>query len=113
MIRFQEIRRLTEEDELEITRCLDHVTRTVGWYPHNYPGEVRGPFFRWFILQKGDDQGQNCLAPVEDDVKYCAMAMNSIPSLMYEIECLRQEIKRLKASPDLFESPFSPIFKDY
>lgn len=102
-IRFADIRRLTEEDETYINECLDHVTQTVGWYPH--PREVRGPYNRWFRIQEGDDQDNGHLASTLGDAKYCAMAMNSIPSLMYEIESLRNEIKRLKATSDPFE-PF-------
>jgi len=91
-IRFEERRRVTESELKQIKYLSEQVTQTVGWYAHSK--EVRGPYFRWFICQPGDDQGTGNLAELSDDTAYCAMAMNVIPSLLCEIESLKEELRK-------------------
>ena len=100
-------------DLKKLRELASKATKVVGWYPHSYsptrPAEsyahqVRGPFFRWFLLQEGDDQSSlfpgnaGSLAPPEDDVNYCAAAMNSVPALLDEIERLQAENLTLRGA---------------
>lgn len=67
-------------------------THAVSWYAHNT--EVRGPFHRWFIVEKGDEQGnKGALADQWDDAAYCAAAMNSVPHLINRIAALEAKLK--------------------
>lgn len=100
----KKISRLTAELEKEIEEKLEKSTKVVAWYPHSqYDGyhlgeaSVRGPFGRWFLVSGGHN-GMNQteyptpVADLCDDAKYCAIAMNSIPILLNEINALRERI---------------------
>ena len=76
----------TYEQMTQITEAASNVS----WYPHQYPGEVRGPFNRWFILQEGDDHGQGVLAHYSYDVQYAAMAMANFPALLARVKELEE-----------------------
>lgn len=82
----------------KLKELCEKTTKVVGWYPHPYDGQgqVRGPFHRWFLLQPGDDTPNKYLADHEDDINYCAAAMNSLPHLLERIE----QLEELKAKAD-------------
>lgn len=90
---------LTIEREKEIREALDRSTKVVAWYPH--PREVRGPFCRWFTCSEASNGMGDPInypvpvAKIEDDVKYCAIAMNSVPELLAEIDRLRNANNQL------------------
>lgn len=65
-------------------------TKVVAWYPH--PGNVRGPFGRWFNITPVDPQYEKHVASASDDAEYAAAAMNAVPYLIQEIESLRMEL---------------------
>lgn len=88
--------RLTAELEKEIEEKLENSTKVVKWYPYAYPHTVRGPYGRWFLASGGEIYGDEHVADIQDDVKYCAIAMNSVPILLNEIKALRKEISDLK-----------------
>lgn len=77
----------------ELSKLCKKSTQVVGWYPHRYSGQIRGPYYRWFILQPGSDDGQGRLASPEDDIEFAAAAMNTLPHLVIKIQELEQIIK--------------------
>jgi hypothetical protein len=87
----------TELDTLEELHSKS--TRVVAWYPH--PGQVRGPFGRWFEITKGSNgMGDEIkyptpVADTADDARYAAAAMNSVPKLIAEIRKLKGELNKL------------------
>lgn len=114
---------LTEKYEKEIKEALAKSTKVVGWYPYSQfdgyhlgKASVRGPFGRWLLVEGGDNgmgdpiNHPTPVADLFDDAIYAAIAMNSVPILLNEIEKLRnlvdlnanacealsQEIDRLK-----------------
>lgn len=99
---------MTLRELLEKAKGLkERSTRVVSWYAHSQhdgyrPGfaTVRGPFFRWFLVEKGDDQGNNCLADQEDDAKYAAFAMNALPLLVEICGRQREALERAKGMCD-------------
>lgn len=79
-----ELRKICEQ-VLELKKSATQVS---GWYPHsqyeNYrPGcaTVRGPGFRWFVVERGTEDYQKHLADQYDDAKFCAFAMNHVVEL--------------------------------
>lgn len=65
------------------------------WYAHSgydsyrYPNPtVRGPYFRWFVLEHGDKEHQDRLSPPDNDALYCATAMRNFPKLLDALELL-------------------------
>lgn len=96
--------KLTPELEKEIRDALEKSTKVVGWYPHSQfdgyhlgKASVRGPFGRWFLVEGGDNgmgdpvKHPTPVADLFDDAKYAAIAMNSVPVLLNEIDELREE----------------------
>lgn len=77
-------------------------TKVVAWYPH--PREVRGPFGRWFTCSGGDNgmgdpvKYPTPVAPIEDDCAYAAAAMNAVPNLIKQIECMENALKAIVRS---------------
>jgi hypothetical protein len=122
--------RLTPEREKEIREAEAKSTRVVAWYPHSqYEGDhigkasVRGPFGRWFLV-KGGDNGMgdpvNHPTPVADlfdDAKYAAIAMNSIPLLLSELDAVRadrdESIRILKMEYANLRAEYGSIRKEF
>lgn len=74
-----------------------HKNSTVAtWYAH--PGQVRGPFCRWFEVTEVEPQYQKHVAYKGDDTKYCAAAMNALPDMMALVEKQAKEIEIAKAA---------------
>lgn len=85
--------------ELDITtlEALWHKsTAVVAWYPYGYDGTVRGPFCRWFTCSKIDEQYEKHCGSIEDDVKYTAMALNSVPHLIVAHRAQSDRIAQLE-----------------
>lgn len=87
----------------EMLRVARAATQVVNWYPHGpydgyHPGaaSVRGPFWRWLIVNEGrgwDQSKPKPVANVEDDAKFAAMAMNNLVPL---VESLREAVVALE-----------------
>lgn len=82
----QIITKITAADIQLLKELADNATQVVGWYANGYT--VRGPFCRWFEVTKVDPQYERHVGTMEDDVKYCAAAMNYLPKLIERIEQL-------------------------
>lgn len=68
----------------ELKELEKNSTQVVGWYSH--PGQVRGPFCRWFEITPVAPEYEKHVATQSDDSKYCAAAMNNLPYLIQMIE---------------------------
>lgn len=92
---------LTPEKEAELRHRLANSTQVIAWRAH--PGgdcygveaTVRGPFFRWFRIGEVAPEYRKNVADPYADALYCALAMNSIPELLYEIDLLREQLKSM------------------
>lgn len=96
--------RLEEADETEIRRLLANATPVNAWYAHPFEKQVRGPWCRWFQASGPFEKRMNpphpsrpgervAHAAIEDDVAYCAAAMNMVPVLLNEIDRLREDLE--------------------
>jgi hypothetical protein len=86
----QIVTKITAAD-LQMLKDLEkNSTQVVGWYAH--PGNVRGPFNRWFNVTPVDPQYQKHCGTAEDDCKYAAAAMNYLPKLIERIEQLESQL---------------------
>lgn len=70
-------------------------TEVVAWYS-NYPGEVRGPFCRWFKVTDVAPEYKKHVAEVGDDSAYAAAAMNALPHLLDHADRLSAELSAEK-----------------
>lgn len=79
----------------EIKEFHKNSTQVVGWYAH--PGQVRGPFCRWFEITDAAKGNEKHVAEKYDDAKYCAAAMNYAIHLanFIEKEALEPDYKKL------------------
>lgn len=81
----------------ELKELEKNSTQVVGWYGHKYPGQVRGPFCRWFEVTDVAPEYEKHVASKADDALYCAAAMNNLP---YLIEMLEKADKALGVAMD-------------
>lgn len=75
----------------EIKELYKLSTMVVGWYSH-HPGQVRGPFCRWFEVTDVAPEYQKYVASKADDARYAAAAMNNTPHLIDRIEELESQL---------------------
>src|ERR1700677_859530 len=68
----------------EMKELGKNATQVVGWYSH--PGQVRGPFGRWFEVTPVPPEYEKHVATQSDDSKYCAAAMNNLPYVIQMVE---------------------------
>jgi hypothetical protein len=68
----------------ELKELEKNSTQVVGWYAH--PGQVRGPFCRWFEVTQVAPQYEKHVATQSDDAAYCAAAMNNLPHVIQMLE---------------------------
>lgn len=59
---------------------------------------VKGPFFRWFEVNRIYGHDADKVADAEDDALYCAAAMNSVPELIERCEKLSEAIRTVDHS---------------
>lgn len=78
----------------ELRLLIEKSTPVVGWWEHG--GTIRGPWHRWFNCQLGTDTNGEHLAPVEDDVKFAAAAMNNLVHLLDELDAKEAKILDLQ-----------------
>lgn len=91
---------ITKEELRRLRELTDKSTRVVGWYAHSYSGEVRGPYHRWFKCTGNEDK-KYPTAEIEDDVKYAAAAMTSLPALLDHIDKLNNKILNLEIDNEI------------
>lgn len=96
-MKVDELKKICEQ-ALEFKKSSTQVT---AWYPHSQsdayrPGyaTVRGPFFRWFLVEKGTASGEGHLADQYEDAKFCAFAMNNIVGLAEELLSILKDSHR-------------------
>jgi hypothetical protein len=77
-----------DEMMTEIKAAAKEATKVVGWYAH--PGNVRGPFCRWFEVTPFDPEYEKYVGTQAADAKYASVCMNYAQSLVEEIERLRE-----------------------
>lgn len=96
----------------EIKARAEATTKVVAWYPHSEDLTVRGPFGLWFHLEEVPEKYKQHVAYAGDDVKYCAMAMNTLPKLLAALEkCIWQRNNELL--PDEVEEVRSIFIEQY
>jgi len=76
-------------DLKKLKEIVGKSSKVVSWYAHPWEGQVRGPWHRWFICQKGDDDSPESIATVEDDVIFATASMNSLSALLLIIEKMK------------------------
>jgi hypothetical protein len=78
----------------QLRELITKSTPVVGWWEHT--STIRGPWHRWFTCELGTDEKGEHLAPVEDDVRFAAAAMNNLVHLLDELDEQDKKIYDLK-----------------
>ena len=92
----QIVPKVTAELLAELKDLASKSTQVVGWYPHGYDRTVQGPFCRWFTCSEVLPEYEKHVGSVENDVRYCAAAMNAVPALVGYIEELKALLEKRK-----------------
>jgi hypothetical protein len=90
---------MTKKQKQELREIAENSTKVNSWTPHSeyngyHPGKasVRGPFFRWFIVQGGEGYEKN-VANLFDDAKFAAAAMNNLVPLLDRVDKLTEALE--------------------
>lgn len=119
---------VTKDERKALRAIAEKSTPVVAWYPHGpgdgyHPGQgsVRGPFGRWFLVSGGDNGMQDPVkypvpvAPLEDDAKFAAAAMNNLVPLLDELDLRDKMIEELVLLRSLLDEmtvvASAPVFK--
>ncbi len=81
----------------ELKELKEKSTPVVAWYAH--PGQVRGPFNRWFEITDVLPEHEKDVGKKADDAAYAAAAMNEVPRLVKIIEILHTVVKYYAENP--------------
>ena len=72
------------EEIQEFKELCKNATQVVAWYAH--PGQVRGPFSRWFEITEVAPEYEKFVGSRYDDARFAAAAMNLAPKLAARVE---------------------------
>lgn len=91
---------MTKEQKQELREIAENSTKVNSWTPHSeydgyHPGKasVRGPFFRWLIVEQVDERDRKYVADVYDDAKFAAAAMNNLVPLLNRVDKLTEALE--------------------